>query len=197
MKKIITTAILTVIASLSFAIEPTFTNASQNDVALETKQPLLKTTAPKNWFAYVRATATDSYPADSVQIIPGGGIGYRFNVGSHGFDVSANYNVGTGWRGEHKSSFWTLPKASYLFYLSPTKNESFYAGAGLSWGKIETKDQRSFTGIMPNFTLGMEMLRTQVLKTFVELNVTQPAIAYQVSDRFPGPVAEISIGGGF
>jgi len=81
--------------------------------------------------------------------------------------------------------------------LNPTGNQSAYGGIGLAWGGLKTKDEREFEGVVPSATLGMEFFRKSAFRTFAELNVSQPAIARTVSDTFPGPMAEFSIGAGF
>ena len=157
----------------------------------------MEMTAPKSGFAYFRFGAAESTPTSSVQVVPGLGIGYRMMVSNGAVDLSANYSSAKGWKGESSSFFWTLPKASYVHYLNPTGNQSAYGGVGLAWGGLKSKDDREFEGVVPSATLGMEFFRKSAFRTFAELNVSQPAIARTVSDTFPGPLAEFSVGAGF
>lgn len=197
MKKGFTTAILTAIASFAFSAEQTITK-TLSDLSMERQASRnIEMTAQKPGFTYFRFAAAESTPTSSVQIVPGLGVGYRMMVGAGAVDVSANYSSAKGWKGESSSFFWTLPKASYIHYLNPESNQSMYGGLGLAWGGLQTKDDRNFEGVVPSATFGMEFFRKSPFRTFTELNVSQPAIARTVSDRFPGPIAEFSVGAGF
>ncbi|MBI5273382.1 MAG: hypothetical protein HY861_05300 [Chlamydiia bacterium] len=198
MKKKITTAILTATAALAFANEPSVAKISEFS-ALD-KVSRVEISAPKAGFTYFRMTVDDSIPTkagNSVQIVPGLGIGYRLALGNGALDVSTTYSSGKGWNAENKSYFWMLPKASYLHYVNAASNQSLYGGVGLGWGALKTKDEREFAGIIPSATVGMEFFRKSAFRTFAELNVSQPAIAQSVSATFPGPIAEFSVGAGF
>ena len=196
MKKTITTAILTAAAVLGFA-EPTAVKPL-SDLTLDRQATRnVEMNAQKPGFAYFRFAAAESTPATTVQVVPGLGVGYRMMVSNGAVDLSANYSSAKGWKGESSSFFWTLPKASYIHYLNPTGNQSAYGGIGLAWGGLKTKDNREFEGVVPSATVGVEFFRKSAFRTFAELNVSQPAIARTVSDTFPGPMAEFSIGAGF
>ena len=189
MKKTISTAIFTLASAFAFA--------SESSVAKTLSDLSIERQASKPGFAYLRMAMADSQPTDKFQIIPGLGIGYRLMQGNGAIDVSTNYSSAKGWKGEHESYFWTLPKASYIHYLSPASEQSAYAGLGMAWGELKTKDAREFSGVVPSATVGMEFLRKAPVRTFAELNVSQPAIARTVSAKFPGPIAEFSVGAGF
>lgn len=196
MKKTIITAILTAATALVFADAPVAKSLS--DLSLDRTAPRnVDLTAQKSGFTYFRFAAAESTPTSTVQVVPGLGIGYRLMVSNGAVDFSANYSSAKGWKGESDSFFWTLPKASYVHYLSPNGNQSAYGGVGLAWGGLKTKDHREFEGVVPSATLGMEFFRKSAFRTFAELNVSQPAIARTVSNTFPGPMAEFSIGAGF
>ena len=196
MKKTITTAILTAVAALGFA-EPTAVK-SLSDLTLDRQATRnIEMNAQKPGFAYFRFAAAESTPTSSVQVVPGLGIGYRMMVSNGAVDLSANYSSAKGWKEESSSYFWTLPKASYIHYLNPTGNQSAYGGVGLAWGGLKSKDNREFEGVVPSATVGVEFFRKSAFRTFAELNVSQPAIARTVSETFPGPMAEFSIGAGF
>jgi hypothetical protein len=196
MKKTITTAILTAAAALGFADAPAIKPLSELSLDRAARRNV-EIAAQKTGFTYFRFGAAESTPASSVQVVPGLGIGYRLMVSNGAVDLSAHYSSAKGWKGESDSFFWTLPKATYVHYLNPTGDQSAYGGIGLAWGALKTKDSREFEGVVPSATLGMEFFRKSVFRTFAELNVSQPAIARTVSDKFPGPLAEISIGAGF
>lgn len=196
MKKTILTAILTATAALGFS--ETTVAKSLSDLSLDRAAPRnVEMNTQKPGFAYFRFAAAESTPTSSVQIVPGVGVGYRMMVQNGAVDLSANYSSAKGWKGESSSFFWTLPKASYIHYLSANSNQSAYGGVGLAWGALKTKDNREFEGVVPSATVGVEFFRKSPFRTFAELNVSQPAIARTVSDTFPGPIAEFSIGAGF
>jgi len=81
--------------------------------------------------------------------------------------------------------------------LNAASDQTVYGGLGLAWGGLTTKDDRNFQGIVGSATLGAEFFRKATFRTFAELNVSQPALARTVSTKFPGPIAEFSIGAGF
>ena len=197
MKTKIKTAALSAMALVAFANEPSAVQ-TLSDLPLDRKASFnVDTTASKSGFSYFRFAAADAYPTDSVQVVPGLGVGYRLATGNGALDLSANYSSGKGWTGESKNLFWTLPKVSYLRYWNAASDQSAYGGLGLAWGGIQTKDDREFQGIIPSATVGVEFFRKSAVRTFAELNVSQPAVARVVSDIFPGPIAEFSIGAGF
>ena len=201
MKKRMTTAIFTLVAALAFANEPTAAlPLSASDLPLEKKTQLAEMPSSNDGsFTYLRMGVTDSYPADSVQVVPGLGLGYRMNVGSGAVDLSANYTRGN----KEGAYFYTVPKASYFQYLTPKKNQSLYAGAGLAYGGLKSKSGTEFQGLVPSATLGFEMNRKSNWHSFAQFDVSQPALTFNsktilgTPDTYPGPIAELSFGAGF
>lgn len=196
MKKTIMTTIFTAAAALVCANESTVAK-TLSDLSLEMRAPKMETVVSKPGYTYLRMAVADSAPTSSFEAVPGLGVGYRLMSGNGALDISANYSSAKGWKGEHNSYFWTLPKASYIHYLTPASENSAYAGVGMGWGELKTKDAREFSGIIPSATVGYEFFRKAAVRTFAELNVSQPAIARTVSEKFPGPIAEFSLGAGF
>ena len=195
MKKTIIISLLSATAAL-FAKEPSLV-LSGSDLPQETKASLVEKMNEKSKsFFYVKMSGSDSHPTDSVKILPGIGIGYRLNAGSSAIDFSASGTRGRG-KGDSKVHFYTLPKVTYLHYLTPASGQSLYAGAGASWSNLKTKDAKEFEGITPNAVLGCEFNRNATVRTFAQLEVSQPAIAASRKGNFPGPLAEFSIGAGF
>jgi hypothetical protein len=196
MKKTISTTILTAFAALGFA--DTNVARTLSDLSME-RQAMhnVEETHQKPGFTYFRVAASESTPTDTVQVVPGLGVGYRLMIKNGALDVSTNYSSAKGWKGDSESFFWTLPKASYVHYLSPASDQSLYGGVGLAYGALKTKDDREFEGVVSNATLGMEFFRKSAIRTFAELTVSQPSIARTVSNDFPGPIGEFSIGAGF
>lgn len=195
MKTKITTAIFALATAFACAdeLQPT-QSISFSAAGLEKKaSPVEKNRS----YTYLRMGALDTYPDDSVQIIPGLGLGYRLNTGNGALDLSANYTRGKGLKGKETAYYYTLPKAAYLHYLTPANNQSLYAGAGLAFGGMKNKKGDKFTGLVPNATLGYEMNRDSNFRSFIQLDVSQPALAAETKGTFPGPIAEISLGAGF
>lgn len=154
---------------------------------------------------YLRAI-TDSQTRHGTDLSPGFGLGYRRSFGHSGVDVSVNYSEGSGWTGNQRLITWTTPKVSYLYYLNPFKTTSFYAGTGMGWGgtsyeirHVETEENdTSFVGLIPHVTFGYEFLRSSILTSFLELNVSQPLIPrYFEGASKPTPLVEFSVGAGF
>ncbi len=205
MKKTLTTAIFTIGTVLGFAqeaIQEPAINATAIPTEVKTSIPIEKKVSENESFLYLKMSASDSQPVsdiNDVKMVPGLGLGYRLASGSSALDVSASYNYRNirDDEGKKHTYFYTVPKANYLYYTSPAKNNSFYAGGGLAWGGMKTKDDKEFMGLIPNAAIGYEINRKSALRTFVQLDVSQPAIAATQKGNFPGPFAELSIGAGF
>jgi hypothetical protein len=207
MKKKITTAFLTLAASFVFAqdaipslrveeVLPTL-------VQLESKpsfSSIEEKMALKKSFGYLKMGVSDSeLPSSDMKVLPGFGLGYRIAAGASAFDISASFNrreIRTD-DGKESTYSYSLPKANYLYYITPARNSSFYAGAGLAWGGVRTKEQNEFHGLIPNAAIGYEMNRNATLRSFIQLDVSQPAIAGRQKGDLPKAFAEFSLGAGF
>jgi hypothetical protein len=205
MKKEITTAVLTLATAFAFAqdaIAPVV--VTDAPVKLEQKialPSLEEKVSTRRSFGYLRMGISDSQlPTQGTeQALPGLGVGYRVVVESSAIDISASYNrrdVNTD-EGRQKTFVYLYPKANYLYYVSGDSSNSFYAGAGLAWGSVKTADEREFRGIIPNVTVGYEMHRKATIRTFVQLDVSQPAIAAVQTGDLPKAYGELSLGAGF
>lgn len=205
MKKKITTVFLTLAIAAGFAqdailVEPVRTPVAQLDV--KPAVPLTeKVSSPKRSFGYLRMGITDSQlpTADSVQVLPGIGFGYRLVSGSSAIDISASFNRRDVRSDEGREHTWVynFPKVNYIHYVSSAKNNSFYAGGGLAMSGIKARDDREFHGLVPNVAIGYEMNRNDAWRSFVQLDVSQAAIAASQKGNLPGPFAEVSVGAGF
>ena len=201
MKTKLATALFTLAAALAFADEPTFAQPlSATDLPKETKSAIAAEKVSSNKsFAYFRMGVTESMPLDSVQFIPDVGMGYRINTGNGAIDLSGNYTHNL--KKEGGTYFFTAPKAAYLHYITPSKNQSVYGGLGVAFGGLKTKDQSEFLGLIPSATVGLEMNRSKAMPVFAQLDVSQPAFDVKDVDFVKlatfRPVAEFSVGAGF
>lgn len=196
MKKEITTAILTFAAALGFA-QDAIPEVLPHITAIQTTPvvpSIIEKVTQKKSFGYLRMGVSDSnLQTTNIEMIPGFGLGYRIIAGSSAFDISGSFNrrETITEEGKERTYLYTVPKLNYLYYV-----ESFYAGAGAAWGGVKTTDT-NFVGIIPNVTLGYELNRTGILRSFVQLDVSQPAIAAVKDGALPKAFAEISFGAGF
>jgi hypothetical protein len=197
MKKTIATTFLTIASAFGFAQEASVEQPAIIAAApIEISAPMPKIEEARPSFVYIRMDVSDSKlnELSKRDVIPGLGLGYRIVSGASAIDISANYN-----KGEDRYVA-SLPKVNYLYYLSPAKNQSFYAGAGLAWGWIkstteETKEK--FQGLVSNAALGYEMNRKGPIRGFAQLDVGQATLAASQTGNLPKTFAELSVGAGF
>jgi hypothetical protein len=196
MKKVITTAIFTIATTLGFAQDAI--PLVQHNLVQVQPTPVLPVVEEKSIFkqsfGYLKMGVSDSnLQYAKIEMIPGFGLGYRIISGSSAFDISAAFNRRdvTTEEGRERSYLYTLPKANYLYYL-----KSFYAGAGAAWGGVKTGGD-NFVGLIANGVIGYELNRYGTLRSFVQLDVSQAAIAAVKKGALPKPFAELSVGAGF
>ncbi len=176
---------------------------TSSDIPREFKPNVLeKTIAKKNSFVYLRMGVADTQayqkPAlDRAFFIPGLGLGWRMSNVVSAVDISANYTQGFAGEKEERSYFYTLPKVSYLRYVSPLNDDSFYYGGGLALGEMRNREASKFIGIVPSVSIGYEMNRKADIHSFMEFVVSQPTLAFVQENKFPGPLAELSVGFGY
>jgi len=192
----------TKIALALLAIAPIF---SQNalleaipklDLKPAAKEPK-ETVSPVKHFRYLRMGVSDT-ELKTNDVMPGIGIGYRISSGSHALDLSSSYNQREKRTdlGKERTYYFTLPKANYLFYTNSGSNTSLYAGGGVAWGGVHTQNDQ-FIGLIPNLALGLEMNRNAAWSSFIQIDVSQPAIAARQRGDLPKPFAELTLGAGF
>ncbi len=139
-------------------------------------------------------------PGDSFIILPSCGLGMRFQKGCHGFDLSANLD-----------SILFLNYASlkgmYLFYPQPEKKHPLYVGIGPGIGYrlslfpmgqpfgsgSSKRGMATLEGV-----LGCPFRQNHSLKTFLQLELSQPALHFG-RDRgrgnsYPGVALTTGIG---
>lgn len=202
MKKTITTAFLTIATACGFAGEA-IPEVLPNLIQLEVTPalpPVQEKVTPKKSFGYLRMGVSDTELRNTdIEVLPGFGLGYRLVAGASAIDLSASFNHRKTVTDEGKEEIYhyTTPKANYLYYLNSNNNNSLYAGGGLAWGGVKTKGKDNFIGLIPNVALGYELNRTGIIRSFVQLDVSQPAIAAVKEGAFPKTFAELMIGVGF
>ena len=200
MKSKIATILLSIAAATCFCDDALIQQPSANlDLNMTGKA------VSKKSFSYVRLGVSDKDAVHTFETIPGLGLGYRYGLNDSAIDISANYTSQIAGSNLNDTYFYTIPKASYLRYVSDDKQtDSFYYGAGLAFGGVKKAETESFSGLIPSATVGYEMNRNQTFHSFVQFDVSQPATSLSTkNDNFvslknlPGPLAEVSVGLGF
>jgi len=196
------TKLMTVFLTAASAIFAQEQMPTTRELPLEVKKSLVDSQFNRSWFGYMRLGVSDSRPNEMKNVLPGLGLGFRYGLPVGALDLSASY-TGNDVRADG-TYFYTVPRLSYLMYLSPKKEQSFYAGAGLAYGALKNTDAATFNGIIPSVSVGYEMNRLQNWRSFIQLDVSQPAIAtatqkpyMEVAKASLGPVAECSVGFGY
>ena len=150
----------------------------------------------KDSFYYLRFAAAETNITDPQQVVPGLGLGYRRVTTDYGLDISIS-GLGKG-KSKNSQYLWNIPKVTYLRYLSPESEKTFYYGAGLSWGGIARGNNSYFIGIIPSFALGYELTHNTKILNFVELDISQPLISVATKGKGNySPVFEFYVGTGF
>ncbi len=198
MKTKLVTMFLTA-ASAIFASEQMPTT---KELPLEVKKNLVDANLNSSWFSYMRLGVSDARPNEITRVLPGLGLGCRFGLPVGALDISASY-TGTDVAAKGRY-FYTAPRISYFLYASPKKEQSFYAGPGLAYGGMKTLDDATFNGIIPSLSVGYEMNRLQKWRSFIQVDVSQPAFSTTTTKPFMhvasaslGPIAECSVGFGY
>lgn len=199
MKSKITTALLALATATGYCDDAVIQPSAvlPTDLTLSTK-----VVAKDRSFGYVRLGMSDNDAIHTFETIPGMGVGYRYAMHQSAVDVSANYTSQIVGSSINDTYYYTVPKATYLRYLSAdTAAESLYAGVGMAFGGLKRTAEDSFLGLIPHATVGYEMHRDQAIRSFVELDVSQPsariardAISFR---NLPGPLAQVSVGLGY
>ena len=204
MKKKFLTSIFAIAATGCFAVDAATAvePLTSSDIPREIKSNVTETVSAKSGFTYLRMGVADTQAHQVPQFtqgffIPGMGLGYRSVMGASALDISANYTTGYAENKDERSYYYTLPKVSYLRYFSPESESSLYYGAGLAWGGMRNNDNSKFIGIVPGASVGYEMNRKATWRSFMQLDVSQPALAALQEGKFPGPLAEFSLGFGY
>jgi hypothetical protein len=195
------TKLMTLFVTAASAIFAQEQMPTTRELPLDVKQTFVDSQLKNNWFGYMRLGVSDARPNDMANVLPGLGLGFRYGLPVGSLDLSASY---TGKDAKADGTyFYTLPRLSYLMYLSPKKEQSFYAGAGLAFAGIKNNDATTFHGLVPNVSVGYEMNRLQNWRSFIQVDVSQPAFStakgsfMDVASASLGPIAECSVGFGY
>jgi hypothetical protein len=201
MKSKLATTILALAATANFADEAEVAQLTQPSANLPLDLTTAQPKAVKKSFGYVRMGIADPDAINSVQALPDVGLGYRYGLPRSAVDVSVNYSRDAK-VGSRETFSYSAPRVSYLRYVSnDAAVQSFYYGAGLAWSQISKGTAADFQGVDASLTGGYELSRTQNVHSFVQLDVTQPAVNVStttVSFRSAWqPTAAVSFGLGF
>ncbi len=203
MKSKIATALFSIASVLGFTDEAQISQPSSNfpiDLKIAEKPAMKKS------FGYVRMSVADP-DLNTFQTIPGVGLGYRYGLTNSAIDVSANY-ARESRTADAETYSYSIP-VSYLRYVSnDAAPESFYYGAGLGWAGSQKQAvyenglQAVYeNGLNASATVGYEMYRTQNIHSFVQMDVSHPAINVSTTSvtfqKTFKPLAQVSFGLGF
>lgn len=195
MKSKIATALFSIASVIGFSDE---IQINQPSVNLPIDLKVAEKPALKKSFGYVRMSVADP-DLNKFQTIPGVGFGYRYGLINSAIDISANY-AREARTADAETFSYAIP-VSYLRYVSnDAAPQSFYYGAGLGWAGSQ-KNAVYENGLNASATVGYEMYRTQNIHSFVQMDVSHPAINVSTSSvslqKTFKPLAQVSFGLGF
>ncbi len=195
MKSRIATALFSIASVMGFSDEAQINQPSSN---LPIDLKIAEKPATKKSFGYVRMTVADP-DLNTIQTLPGLGLGYRYGLNHAALDVSANYTrEARSVDGENYS--FNVP-VSYLRYVNnDAAPQSFYYGAGLGWAGSQKKGVYE-NNLNASATAGYEMYRTQNIHSFVQMDVSHAALNLSTTSvtlqKAFKPLAQVSFGLGF
>jgi hypothetical protein len=135
-------------------------------------------------------------PGNTVDLLPTASLGARFERGGYGCDLSLNF-------GSCIFENYTSLKGIFLFYPRPQKRDRFYLGMGPGVGFRSSSapmggpygaTHSEWRWITLEGVLGYE-LRFPYLKTFIQLEGTQPALC--LDGKHYEPALALTLGLGF
>ncbi len=150
----------------------------------------------KRNFGYIKMGAGMSLAKGHRDLGPTIGIGYRIVDVNDCCAVDLSFNFTAA---KHES-FYSMPRIMYLYYFNPNDVSSLYVGGGLSFGfkSINKHHHKSFKGLEAEAVVGYEFNRFSNIRTFVELNLSQPVLAAgSHRNNYKMPVLTLSAGIGF
>ncbi|MCB1136965.1 MAG: hypothetical protein KDK78_11905 [Chlamydiia bacterium] len=133
----------------------------------------------------------------SVPMTPYVGLARRYEKGGSAVEISACWAAPEMDR-VNDSYYYAIPRIMYLLYAQPHDRSCFFYGAGLSWGKVvDAVEDRKFTGIFGDVSLGYEMQRDSSVRAIVQLDIAQPFIASKMRGDQPPATVMLTMGVGF
>jgi len=150
-------------------------------------------------FNYIKIGGALTTIGQKASFMPVVGIGKRLECPDFGIDYSATFGYAKGLATcERSNFFYSVPKILCLSYLDPCGCNSFYWGAGASWGGLINKNSgQTFHGIMGEATFGYEMNRGRSFRSFIQLDISQPVIAAYRRGKFPSATGQLTFALGF
>ena len=204
MKRYLITSIFALVATGCFAVDAASVTEKLTSTNIPNEKTLnvLENTSMKKDFFYVRMDVADTQAHVVPQLtqgffMPKLGLGYRMDHGASAIDISTSYGYSENKDEASHSYYSNLPKVSYLRYVSPSSKSSIYYGAGAAVVAMRNTDASEFIGIVPSASVGYEMNRKAEWRSFMQLDVSQPVLAAIQKGKFPGPLAEFSVGIGY
>lgn len=162
--------------------------------------PFLNANEEKRSSLYYMKLGAVHPPGNSSDILPNFGLGARFQTGYYGFDLSASL-------GSIAFINYASLSGTFLFYPQPEKTNQLYFGIGPGVGYYfdsvpmgqpfgSGSSQRGIVTV--DGVLGYEFRHNNHLKTFIQLELSQPAVSFgghgYHRDHTPGVAMSIGIG---
>lgn len=137
-------------------------------------------------------------PGDCSGVLPSVGLGARFQRDSYGFDLSANL-------GSIGFVNYAALKGVFLFYPRPEKKHQLYVGVGPGIGYYLTSvpiggafGNASYEcgSVTVEGVVGYEFRHARYFKTFMQLELSQPAFGFGKHGRRCGYKPGVALMGG-
>jgi len=187
---------LTLVLVLAFMANNSYAHLTESsqDGEREYQYHIQRAMSDKEHFWYVNLGGGTLSSGSSSDVAPLFAFGRRFDIGNAALDISA------GWAGSEHSGYdveyFYFPKVVYLAYEKPNAISSFFYGGGLSWSGYRKMNQH-FSGISAEAVVGYELQRNSNIRPMVQLELSQPLLAYSYRGTHPGPAVQMSMNVGF
>ena len=156
-------------------------------------------TQERDQIDYVKLGGTITTLFQQSSFVPIIGFGRRLESSAVAIDYSAKIGYLKGLTGcDHSVFLYTLPKILVIRYAYPYFESSFLYGAGVSFsGVVNHNTNQTFHGVSLEGTIGYELHRCDSMRSFIELEISQPILAAYRKGVFPSPSIGVSVGMGF
>lgn len=149
-------------------------------------------------FTYITLGASAISASDEINPVPAFSIGRRYERETTAIDVSYGFSYGETTKDKKKAWSYSLPKIMHIGYFQPQSESSFYYGLGASFSGIRDElHKKKFTGIFGNAAFGLEMNRSSLIRSMLQLDLSQPALGIKKTDISYLPTVQLSYGIGF